>query len=115
MFITVLINILKSKYFYMVLILIALIIYVSSLNIKLNIKNKEIDELNNEIYKLEYSNKLLSKDNDFKKKQINIAETFSKSDEYINIIENKKLSDDSIKALNSIISNYYRSFEYERN
>ena len=95
MFITVLINILKSKYFYMVLILIALIIYVSSLNIKLNIK--------------------LSKDNDFKKKQINIAETFSKSDEYIDIIEERKLSDDSIKALNSIISNYYRSFEYERN
>ena len=119
MFITVLINILKnilkSKYFYIALILIALIVYVSSLNIKLNIKNKEINELNNEIYKLEYSNKLLSKDNDFKKKQINISETFSKSDEYIGIIEDKKLSDDNIKALNSIISNYYRSFEYERN
>ena len=35
--------------------------------------------------------------------------------EYIDIIEERKLSDDSIKALNSIISNYYRSFEYERN
>ena len=45
MFITVLINILKSKYFYIALILIALIVYVSSLNIKLNIKNKEINEI----------------------------------------------------------------------
>ncbi|MEI0799687.1 hypothetical protein R4Q14_15370 [Brachyspira intermedia] len=115
MFITVLINILKSKYFYIALILIALIVYVSSLNIKLNIKNKEINELNNEIYKLEYSNKLLSKDNDFRKKQINISETFSKSDEYINLIEERKLSDDTIKSFNSIVSNYYRSFEYERN
>ncbi|WP_157154550.1 hypothetical protein [Brachyspira murdochii] len=115
MFITVLINILKSKYFYISLILIALLAYVSSLNIRLNIKNKEIYELNNEIYKLEYSNILLSKDNDFRKKQINISETFSKSDEYINVIEEKKLSDNTIKAFNSIVSNYYRSFEYERN
>ncbi|PCG20597.1 hypothetical protein [Brachyspira sp. G79] len=111
MYITVLINILKSKYFYMALILIALFVYVSSLNIKLNIKNKEIGELNNEIYKLEYSNKFLSKDNDFRKKQINISETFSKSDEYINLIEERKLSDDTIKSFNSIVSNYYRSFE----
>ncbi|ADG71507.1 hypothetical protein [Brachyspira murdochii] len=115
MFITVLINILKSKYFYIALILIALLAYVSSLNIKLNIKNKEIYKLNNEIYKLEYSNILLSKDNDFRKKQINISETFSKSDEYINVIEEKKLSDNTIKAFNSIVSNYYRSFEYEKN
>ncbi|MBW5409102.1 hypothetical protein E6A50_01765, partial [Brachyspira hampsonii] len=90
-------------------------VYVSFLNIRLNIKNKEIYKLNNEIYKLEYSNRLLSKDNDFKKKQIDIISAFSESDKYINIIEDKKLSDDSIKALNSIISNYYRSFEYERN
>ncbi|EKV58130.1 hypothetical protein [Brachyspira hampsonii] len=110
MFIMVLINVLKSKYFYITLILIALLAYVSSLNIKLNIKNKEIDKLNNEIYKLEYSNKLLSKDNDFKKKQIDIVKTFSNSDEYIDVIEDIKLSDDSIKAFNSIVSNYYRSF-----
>ncbi|PTY39250.1 hypothetical protein [Brachyspira hampsonii] len=115
MFITVLINILKSKYFYIALVLIALIAYVASLTMKLNIKNKEIDKLNNEIYKLEYSNKLLNKDNDFKKKQIDIAETFSKSDEYINIVEDRKLSNNTIKALSSIISNYYKSFEYERN
>ena len=58
------------------------------------LKNVYLDviknELNNEIYKLEYSNKLLSKDNDFKKKQINISETFSKSDEYIGIIDEER-------------------------
>lgn len=103
------INFLKSKYFYMALIFISISGYIIFLNIKLNSKYREIDKLNNNIHKLEYSNYILNKDIDFKERQLSIIENFKESDEYINNIDNKKLTDESIKALNSIINSYYKS------
>ena len=70
------INFLKSKYFYMALIFISISGYIIFLNIKLNSKYREIDKLNNNIHKLEYSNYILNKDIDFKRKAVKYNRKF---------------------------------------
>ena len=100
------IDFLKSKYFLLFIIIACITIYILFLNISLNNKNKEIDKLNNYVINLKATNLLLYKDANFKQKQLMILDTFTNSDKAIENIKNKKLSDDSINALNVIINDY---------
>ncbi len=100
------IDFLKSKYFLLFIIISCITIYILFLNISLNNKNKEINKLNNNVIDLKATNSLLYKDINFKQKQLMILDTFTNSDKAIENIKNKKLSDDSINALNVIINDY---------
>ena len=105
------INLLKSKYFLLFIIIACIIIYIIILNIKLNYKYKEINKLNNDIINLKATNLLLYKDINFKQKQLIILDTFTNSDNAIQNIKNKKLSDDSINAINAIIKDYEKTLK----
>ena len=107
----IILKIIKSKYFYIALILISILSYISFLNVKLNSKTKEINNLNIKIVQLQSNNILLQKEIIFKEKQDMILENFSNSDKAIKKIKNKKLSDETINAFNSIVSNYYKSLK----
>lgn len=111
MIIIQILKIIKSKYFYIALILISILSYISFLNIKLNSKHREINNLNTKIVQLQSNNILLQKEILFKEKQYMILEVFSNSDEAIKNIEYRKLSDESISAFKNVISNYYKSFK----
>lgn len=102
---------LKSKYFLLFIIIACIAIYILFLNINLNNKNKEIDKLNNDIINLKATNFLLYKDINFKQKQLMILDTFTNSDNAIQNIKNKKLSDDSINALNIVINDYKKTLK----
>ena len=105
------IDFLKSKYFLLFIIIACITIYILFLNINLNNKNKEIDKLNNNIINLKATNSLLYKDINFKQKQLMILDTFTNSDNAIQNIKNKKLSDDTINALNIIINDYKKTLK----
>ncbi|MEI0551233.1 hypothetical protein R4K89_13105 [Brachyspira intermedia] len=105
------IDFLKSKYFLLFIIIACITIYILFLNIKLNSKNKEINKLNNDVINLKATNFLLYKDINFKQKQLMILDTFTNSDNAIQNIKNKKLSDDSINALNIIINDYRKTLK----
>ncbi|MEI0606302.1 hypothetical protein R4K48_04975 [Brachyspira pulli] len=107
----IILKIIKSKYFYIALILISILSYISFLNVKLNSKTKEINNLNTKIVQLQSNNILLQKEIIFKEKQDMILENFSNSDKAIKKIKYKKLSDETINAFNSIVSNYYKSLK----
>lgn len=96
----------KSKYFLFFIIFACIGIYIIFLNIKLDSKYKEIDKLNNDLINLKATNSLLYKDINFKHRQLMILDIFTNSDNAIQNIKNKKLSDDSINALNTIINDY---------
>ena len=104
--ITIIFKIIKSKYFYIALIIIAILSYIYYLNI--NIKNKEnkIKSLYKNIIELEATNTLLYKDLNFKSNQIYIKNSFTNSSVKIQNINNKELYD--IEILNSIIADYYK-------
>ncbi|AEM20779.1 hypothetical protein Bint_0143 [Brachyspira intermedia PWS/A] len=95
----------------MFIIIACISIYILFLNINLNNKNKEIDKLNNDIINLKATNSLLYKDINFKQKQLMILDTFTNSDNVIRNIKNKKLSDDTINALNIIINDYRKTLK----
>ena len=104
--ITIIFKIIKSKYFYIALIIIAILSYIYYLNI--NIKNKEnkIKSLYKNIIELEATNTLLYKDLIFKSNQIYIKNSFTNSSVKIENMNNKELYD--IEILNSIIADYYK-------
>lgn len=102
----------KSKYFLLSIIFICILLYIGFLNISLQNKTRKIDKLNNEILSLQSSNLLLTRDINFKERQLYITETFTNSDNAVENIKNKKLSDDNINALNVIIKDYYKTLEF---
>ena len=93
------------------IIIACITIYILFLNISLNNKNKEIDKLNNYVINLKATNLLLYKDANFKQKQLMILDTFTNSDNAIQNIKNKKLSDDTINAVNIIINDYKKTLK----
>ena len=105
------IDFLKSKYFLLFIIIACITIYILFLNVSLNNKNKEINKLNNDIVNLKATNFLLYKDINFKQKQLMILDTFTNSDNAIQNIKNKKLSDDTINAVNIIINDYKKTLK----
>ena len=94
------------------IIFICILLYIGFLNISLQNKTRKIDKLNNEILSLQSSNLLLTRDINFKERQLYITETFTNSDNAVENIKNKKLSDDNINALNVIIKDYYKTLEF---
>lgn len=108
MYITILFQILKSKYFYIALILITVIGYIAFLNIRLKNKDARIEKLNNEKKELEITNSLLYKDLSFKSNQLEIKNNFTNSSIEIEKAEDAKLTDKDTAILNSIISDYYK-------
>ena len=102
----------KSKYFLLSLICIIAALYIIFLNIKLNIKDKKIDILNEQIISLETENILINKNLMFKSNQMYIKDTFSNSDQIIEKQQNNQLSSNTIEALNSIIYDYKKAMQY---
>lgn len=105
-------ELIKSKYFLLILMAIITAVYILFLNTQLNNKNKKIDNLNNEIISLEAKNSVLHKDLLFKQNQIYIKQIFTNSDEVIEKIGKQdeiKLSDEYIKALKTIIYDYNKA------
>ncbi|MEI0703014.1 hypothetical protein [Brachyspira intermedia] len=102
---------LKSKYFLLFIIIVCITTYILFLNISLNNKIKEINKLNNDVINLKATNSLLYKDINFKEKQLMILDTFTNSDNAIQNIKNKKLSDDTINALNIVINDYKKTLK----
>lgn len=107
---TKLLSFLKSKYFIYFLITGIVFGYISFLNYTIKIKDKKIKSLEKEIYtaKMEISNITALKNINFEKRQIYIDETFKNSSNLINEIENKNLTKNELRALNTSIENYYK-------
>lgn len=107
---TKLLSFLKSKYFIYFLITGIVFGYISFLNYTIKIKDKKIKSLEKEIYtaKMEISNITALKNINFEKRQIYIDETFKSSSNLINEIENKNLTKNELRALNTSIENYYK-------
>lgn len=113
--ISVILKIIKSKYFWLALILAAIGSYIAFLNINIKSKENKIKDLNNEIIALEATNTLLYKDISFKSNQMMINETFTNSYESITRLDSIKLDNNSIKALNNIFIDYYKLYSNEVN
>lgn len=107
---TKLLSFLKSKYFIYFFITGIVFGYISFLNYTIKIKDKKIKSLEKEIYtaKIEISNITALKNINFEKRQIYIDETFKSSSNLINEIENKNLTKNELRALNTSIENYYK-------
>ena len=107
---TKLLSFLKSKYFIYFLITGIVFVYISFLNYTIKIKDNKIKSLEKEIYtaKIEISNITALKNINFEKRQIYINETFKNSSNLINEIENKNLTKNELRALNTSIENYYK-------
>ena len=105
-----LLSFLKSKYFIYFLITGIVFGYISFLNYTIKTKDKKIKSLEKEIYtaKIEISNITALKNINFEKRQIYINETFKSSSNLINEIENKNLTKNELRALNTSIENYYK-------
>ncbi len=105
-----LLSFLKSKYFIYFLITGIIFGYISFLNYTIKTKDKKIKSLEKEIYtaKIEISNITALKNINFEKRQIYINETFKNSSNLINEIENKNLTKNELRALNTSIENYYK-------
>lgn len=105
-----LLSFLKSKYFIYFLIIGIVFGYISFLNCTIKSKDKKIKSLEKEIYtaKIEISNITALKNINFEKRQIYIDETFKSSSNLINEIENKNLTKNELRALNTSIENYYK-------
>ena len=107
----VILKIIKSKYFWAFLILLAVGSYIAVLNINIKTKELKIKDLNNEIKMLEATNTLLYKDLSFKSNQIIIKEIYTNSDKAIETLDNRKLNSDEIEVLNNIIRDYNTALE----
>lgn len=107
---TKLLSFLKSKYFIYFFITGIVFGYISFLNYTIKTKDKKIKSLEKEIYtaKIEISNITALKNINFEKRQIYIDETFKSSSNLINEIENKNLTKNELRALNTSIENYYK-------
>ena len=110
---TKLLSFLKSKYFIYFLIAGILLGYISFFNCTIKIKNKKIKSLEKEIYttKLKISNIILEKEIIFYNERKIMIESFSNSNEAIENIKESYLKSDEIKALNTIINDYYKNIK----
>ncbi|KLI19609.1 hypothetical protein SU45_00025 [Brachyspira hyodysenteriae] len=103
----------KSKYFIYFLIAGILLGYISFLNCTIKIKDNKIKSLEKEIYttKLNISNIILEKEMIFDNERKIMLESFSNSNEAIENIKESYLKSDEIKALNTIINDYYKNIK----
>lgn len=110
---TKLLSFLKSKYFIYFLIAGILLGYISFLNCTIKIKDNKIKSLEKEIYttKLNISNIILEKEIIFDNERKIMLESFSNSNEVIENIKESYLKSDEIKALNTIINDYYKNIK----
>ena len=110
---TKLLSFLKSKYFIYFLIAGILLGYISFLNCTIKIKDNKIKSLEKEIYttKLNISNIILEKEMIFDNERKIMLESFSNSNEAIKNIKESYLKSDEIKALNTIINDYYKNIK----
>lgn len=103
------INIIKNyKKYILIALLIAIAGYIAYLNINIASKKNKIKDLNNKVVELETTNNYLYKDLTVKSNDIKIINDFSNSIGAIQLIENKNLTENELRALNTIISDYYK-------
>lgn len=104
----VILKILTNKWTYIILALIGLICYISSLHIMIKSKNHSIEKLNSQVESLKTTNLTLQKDIEFQSNRIIILESFSNSQAIINKVSNYYLSDDVLVAYSNIINDYHK-------
>lgn len=107
----VVLKILTSKWTYISLALLALVIFISVLFIKLNLSKSEIKKLERDIIDLKTTNEVLVKDNAFKAEQLELTSKFSNSTIYIErIVTNYVLSTEEKLVVDAISNDFYKSF-----
>lgn len=104
---------LNNKWTYIVVLLLGIIGYILFLNIRLISKDKEIDKLEKTIYttKTELSNRVLLKKELVKSNEVKVLSSFSNSDNAIMVISNKNLTKAELRALNTVIDDYYKTID----
>ena len=105
-----LLKILGSKWTYITLFILAILIVV--LIFVNTIKNYEntIDNLEEHIDNLEMTNKVLYKEFQFQNEKLEILKSYSNSTKIIDSLEDNRLSDVNIEAVIVISNDYYNSF-----
>lgn len=105
----ILLNILKSKYFYIALILLAIAGYIAYLNINIASKKNKIKDLNNKVTELEATNNYLYKGLTVRSNDIKIKDSFSNSSIVIDSITSNRFTDLEIFSISNVIADYYKS------
>lgn len=102
-------ELLKSKYFYIFIVISIITAIIFSMKFQLQSKDKKIKELENKLYttKLELSNMLIQKNIAFVSNQNYIKEIYTNSDEAIEKLnDDKEYNSNEINVLNKIIKDY---------
>lgn len=105
-----LLNILGSKWTYIALFILAILIVVLIFVNTIQNYENTIDDLEEHIDNLEMTNKVLYKELQFQNEKLEILKSYSNSTKIINSLEDDRLSDVNIGAVTAISNDYYNSF-----
>lgn len=108
--ILIIMKMIKSKWFWITIMLVAVAGYITFLNTRISAANNKIEDLQNNIERLEATNLLLYKDLQFQSNKVIIQSNFVTSDIAIDKIIPAKLDKESKEAVNIIIKNYQKLF-----
>lgn len=107
---SIVLSLLKSKWTYIIILLLSIIGYIAFLNIKLKVKDSTIDNLNNKMSELQNTNYFLYKDLTIKSNDNKINNSFNYSDNAI-ITESNNISESTLNIYNAIIDDYYKTID----
>lgn len=105
-----LLKILGSKWTYIALFILAILIVVLIFINTIQDYEETIDDLEEHIDNLEMTNKVLYKELQFQNEKLEILKSYSNSTKIIDSLEYNRLSDVNIEAVASISNDYYNSF-----
>ena len=105
-----LLNILGSKWTYIALFILAILIVVLIFVNTIQNYEETIDDLEEHIDNLEMTNKVLYKELQFQNEKLEILKSYSNSTKIIDSLEDNRLSDVNIEAVIAISNDYYNSF-----
>lgn len=105
-----LLNILGSKWTYIALFILAILIVVLIFVNTIQNYENTIDDLEEHIDNLEMTNKVLYKELQFQNEKLEILKSYSNSTKIIDSLEDNRLIDVNIKAVITISNDYYNSF-----
>lgn len=110
MTVPIILNIVKNKWFWFTLVLVAIGGYIAFLNGRITVANNKIEDLQGNIERLEATNLLLYKDLQFQSNKIIIQSNFITSDIAIDKITSAKLDKESKEAIDITIKDYQKLF-----
>lgn len=105
-----LLKILGSKWTYIALFILAIFIVVLIFINTIQNYEETIDDLEEHIYNLEMTNKVLYKELQFQNEKLEILKSYSNSTKIIDSLEDNRLIDVNIEAIITISNDYYNSF-----